>query len=65
MLESIACLKSRTSARDLLKSLLPNKAPSLDEAIRIADDLKDRGMYVNLNYLLDVWNGAGRKEDSK
>lgn len=43
-------------ASDLLLPLLPDEEPSIDKAIELAENLKQkRGIYVNPSFLLDVW----------
>ena len=56
MYGDIVCRISKVTARDLVKEILPDEEPTLDRAILLAEELQKNGkMYVNVNYLLDVW----------
>ena len=57
MLSDFACPISRITARDLLIGYLEgiSEPPTPDSASRIMEELKARGVFVRLEYLLDVW----------
>lgn len=56
MFGNIVAPKATISAREILKQYLPAEEPTMDRAIALADELMEKhGMYVNANYLLDVW----------
>lgn len=48
---------SKVTARDLLTGYLEgiSEPPTPDSASRIVEELKVRGAFVRLEYLLDVW----------
>ena len=62
MLENIACKVSKTTAIELLKPLLPDKPPTLDGAVILAEELAKKGWYVKLDKLMDLWMKTYKKE---
>ena len=57
MLSDYANPISRITARDLLTGYLADvgEAPTLDGALRIAEEFRARGAFVRQEYLFDVW----------
>lgn len=49
-------------ASELLIPLLPDEEPSLDKAIQLIEQLKEKGIYCSPSFLLDVWQ---RKQSMK
>ena len=49
-------------ASDLLIPLLPDEEPSLDKAVQLIEQLKEKGIYCSSSFLLDVWQ---RKQSMK
>ena len=49
--------KSTSTARDMVRGILEdiNEIPTMDGAVRIADEYWMRGVFIRPEYLLDVW----------
>lgn len=49
--------KSTSTARDLVRGILEDvmEIPTMDGAMKIADEYWIRGVYVRPEYLYDVW----------
>ena len=48
---------SKSTARDMVKGILEDmeEIPTMDGAKRIAEEYRERGVFIEPEYLLDVW----------
>ena len=48
---------SKSTARDMVKGILEDmeEIPTMDGAKRIAEEYRERGVFIKPEYLLDVW----------
>ena len=48
---------SKSTARDMVRGIIEDvdELPTICAARRIAEEYKDRGVYIKPEYLLDVW----------
>lgn len=55
---------STSTARDMVKGILEDimEIPTLTGAERIAEEYRNRGVYIRPEYLLDVWMELWRGE---
>ena len=53
----IVCRQSKSTARDMVRGILEdvNEIPTPEAAKRISDQYMLRGVYIQPEYLLDVW----------
>ena len=53
----MVCRKSTSTARDMVRGIIEDvqELPTIYAAREIAEQYKERGVYIKPEYLLDVW----------
>ena len=53
----MVCRISKSTARDMVRGIIEDadELPTIYAARRIAEEYKERGVYIKPEYLLDVW----------